>query len=191
MNHLEQIVGEWYEYTGYFVRRNVLVGKRLKGGYDGELDIVAFNPKTKHLVHIEPSLDADSWDRREERFKKKFDLGKKYIPKLFSGIQMPEKIEQIALFVFGSNDNHKTVGGGVVATVAEFYSVVAAGLGGKRIAKSAVPEQYALLRTVQHCLEYSQAMSSAVSSNNVFQSTLRSGGTRQLSGSRVSGLRHI
>ena len=66
MNHLEQIVGEWYEYSGYFVRRNVLVGKRSKGGYEGELDIVAFNPQTDHLVHIEPSLDADAWGRLEE-----------------------------------------------------------------------------------------------------------------------------
>lgn len=173
MNHLEQIVGEWYEYSGYFVRRNVLVGKRLKGGYEGELDIVAFNPQTEHLVHIEPSLDADSWSRREERFRRKFDLGKKYIPELFSGIDMPEEIEQIALFVFGSRTNYQTIGGGIVATAAEFYSVVAAGLGGRRVAKAAVPEQYALLRTVQHCMEYSDAMSNKVSSNNAFQPTLR------------------
>ena len=26
-NYLEQLVAEWYEYQGYFVRRNVLVGK--------------------------------------------------------------------------------------------------------------------------------------------------------------------
>ena len=58
VNHLEQLVAEWYEYQGYFVRKNVLVGKRAKGGYECELDIVAFNPATKKLVHIEPSLDA-------------------------------------------------------------------------------------------------------------------------------------
>ena len=27
-NFLEQLVTEWYEYRGYFVRRNVPVGKR-------------------------------------------------------------------------------------------------------------------------------------------------------------------
>ena len=26
MNFLEELVAEWYEYQGYFVRRNVLVG---------------------------------------------------------------------------------------------------------------------------------------------------------------------
>ena len=40
-NFLEQLVAEFYEYKGYFVRRNILVGKRAKGGYECELDVVA------------------------------------------------------------------------------------------------------------------------------------------------------
>ena len=154
MNHLEQIVGEWYEYSGYFVRRNVLVGKRAKGGYEGELDVVAFHPATKHLVHIEPSLDADTWKRREERFARKFRLGRKYIPEMFSGVGIPVEIDQIALFVFASNANVKSVGGGTVATAAtaaEFYASVVDGLRGKKVAKGAVPEQFGLLLTVKHC----------------------------------------
>lgn len=51
-NHLEQLIAEWYEYQGYFVRRNILVGKRAKGGYECELDVVAFHPERQHLVHI-------------------------------------------------------------------------------------------------------------------------------------------
>ena len=58
-NYLEQLVAEWYEYQGYFIRRNVLVGKREQGGYECELDVVAFHPETKQLVHIEPSTDAE------------------------------------------------------------------------------------------------------------------------------------
>ncbi|NOQ49460.1 MAG: hypothetical protein GQ553_02200 [Nitrosomonadaceae bacterium] len=173
MNHLEQIVGEWYKYNGYFVRRNVLVGKRPNGGYEGELDVVAYQPSSKHLVHIEPSLDADTWARREQRFSKKFDLGRKHIPELFGGVEVLPEIEQIALLVFGSNANVQHLGGGVVATAAEFYAAVADSLRGKRVAKEAVPEQFGLLRTVQHCLEYSLAISTGVSSNNAFQPTLR------------------
>lgn len=165
MNHLEQIVGEWYEYSGYFVRRNVLVGKRPKGGYEGELDVVAFHPASRHLVHIEPSLDADSWDRREERFEKKFRMGRKYIPQLFSGVDIPSEIDQIALFIFGSNKNVKEVGGGTVATAAEFYASVVAELRGKRVAKEAIPEQFGLLRTVQHCVEYENILFGEASSN--------------------------
>lgn len=76
MNHLEQLVAEWYEYRGYFVRRNVQVGPRTKGGYECELDVVAFHPAQNHLVHIEPSMDADSWTKREKRYAKKFSAGR-------------------------------------------------------------------------------------------------------------------
>jgi hypothetical protein len=33
-NYLEQLVAEWYEYKGYFVRRNILVGRLPKGGFE-------------------------------------------------------------------------------------------------------------------------------------------------------------
>src|ERR1700683_1491772 len=60
-NFLEQLVAEWYEYRGFFVRRNVNVGKRTAGGHEGELDVVAFHPVEKLLVQIETSMDAESW----------------------------------------------------------------------------------------------------------------------------------
>jgi hypothetical protein len=43
-NYLEQLLAEWYEFQGYFIRQNVWVGKRPQGGYECELDIVAFHP---------------------------------------------------------------------------------------------------------------------------------------------------
>ena len=52
MNYLEQIVGEWYEYSGYFVRRNILVGKRSKGGYEGELDITIMGRQQMIIIII-------------------------------------------------------------------------------------------------------------------------------------------
>ena len=39
-NYLERLVAEWYEYQRYFVRRNILVGMRDKGGHACELDVV-------------------------------------------------------------------------------------------------------------------------------------------------------
>lgn len=154
MNHLEQLVGEWYEYNGYFVRRNVMVGKRAKGGYECELDVVAFNPKSNHLVQVESSLDASSWPKRKERFAKKFKLGRRYIPPLFSGIELPNEIEQIALFVFAANTVVREIGGGRVALASQLYEEIVTGLRAKRVAKEAVPQQFPLLRTIQHCCEY-------------------------------------
>jgi hypothetical protein len=43
MNHLEQLIGEWLQYKGYFVRVSVPLGPRPKGGFEGELDVVALN----------------------------------------------------------------------------------------------------------------------------------------------------
>jgi hypothetical protein len=153
-NFLEQLVAEWYEYKGYFVRRNIAVGKRGKGGYECELDVVAFNPATAHLVHIEPSMDADSWEKRQRRFKKKFDAGRKYIPILFPGLQLPDEIEQIAILVSGSTFNHPTLGGGKVRIVPDLLREILEDLSDKKIASSAVPEHHALLRTLQFVVEY-------------------------------------
>lgn len=157
MNHLEQLVSEWYEYRGYFVRRNVQVGKRLKGGYECELDIVAFHPEHQHLIHIEPSMDAHTWAKRESRFTKKFGAGRKYIPTLFKGIVLPSKIEQIALLGFASNANNKTLAGGRVMTASELFAEIVTGISSKRVAKAAVPEQYPLLRTIQFACEHRHA----------------------------------
>ncbi len=68
VNHLEQLVSEWLQYNGYFVRVSVQVGARARGGFEGELDVVALNPVTQHLLHVECSLDALSAEKREERF---------------------------------------------------------------------------------------------------------------------------
>ncbi|MCF8092238.1 MAG: hypothetical protein K9K40_07225 [Desulfotignum sp.] len=157
MNHLEQLVAEWYEYQGYFVRRNIQVGPRLKGGYECELDVVAFHPTYHHLVHIEPSMDADSWAKREVRYTKKFEAGRKYIPTLFEGISLPNDIEQIALLGFASNTNVKTLAGGRVMTTSELFVEIALVISGKKVAKAAVPEQYPLLRTIQFACEHRHA----------------------------------
>jgi len=149
INFLEQLAAEWYEWSGYFVRRNVKVGRRTAGGYECELDVVAFHPTQKKLVHIEPSSDAASWAKREEKYTKKFAAGRKYIPKLFDGIEVPKTIEQIALLSFASNKNRKTVGGGRIVTVAEFLVQVLLEVRSRSINHDAIPEQFVILRSYQ------------------------------------------
>ena len=158
MNHLEQLVSEWYEYQGYFVRRNIHVGKRSSGGWECELDVVAFNPTKKHLVHIEPSMDAHSWPKREERYKKKFEAGRKYIPELFSGIEIPQHIEQIALFGLGSKTNNPMLAGGHVWLVSDLLRQITTVLRQLRVEKAAVSEQYPLLRTIQFVCQNEDAL---------------------------------
>jgi hypothetical protein len=153
-NHLEQLVAEWYEYQGYFVRKNVNVGKRPQGGYECELDVVAFHPETKQLVQIEPSLDAESWPKREIRYRKKFDAGRKYIPQIFNGLEIPTRIEQIALFLFASKTNHQVIAGGKIMLVSELMATISVELSKFKVARQAMPEQFPILRTIQFIMEY-------------------------------------
>lgn len=159
MNHLESLVAEWHEYRGYFVRRNVHVGKRSGGGYECELDIVAFHPHNKHLVHIEPSMDADPWGKRETRYAKKFAAGRKHIPELFKGVDIPLHIEQIALFGMGSGlTQRKEIAGGRVKMMPEFLSEIVTELRRKRIEREAIPEQFPLLRTIQFVCQHERSL---------------------------------
>jgi len=153
-NHLEDLVAEWYEFNGYFVRRNVQVGRRAKGGYECELDVVALHPREKRLVQVEPSLDADPWAVREARYAKKFEAGRKYIPQLFAGLDVPPHIEQIALFVYASRSNRSTLAGGQILLIGDFMRQIHAGLAQRSVAHSAVPEQFPLLRTLLFAAKY-------------------------------------
>ncbi|MBM4337526.1 MAG: hypothetical protein FJ108_16690 [Deltaproteobacteria bacterium] len=153
-NHLESLVAEWHEFQGYFVRRNIQVGKRPAGGYECELDVVAFHPGLKRLVHIEPSLDASSWAVREQRYAKKFAAGRKYIPALFDGVDVPSEIDQIGLFVYGGGESGRPLSGGRVLFARDFLIEIRSGLVGRRLAKAAVPEEFPLLRTLQFAVEF-------------------------------------
>jgi hypothetical protein len=150
MSHLESLISEYLEWQGYLVRRNTKVGRLGHGGWEMELDVVGFHPRDKHLIHYEPSIDALSWEKREARYRKKFEAGKRYILKdLFGWLPEDTKIEQVAVF-----PNHPkgrdAIAGGRIVSVDEFMSEVK-----KRVAKcgpmlcSAISEQYPLLRTIQ------------------------------------------
>jgi hypothetical protein len=153
-NFLEQLVAEWYEFQGYFVRRNVLVGKRGGGGYEGELDVVAFEPKKGRLVHIEASMDCDPWSTREKRFTRKFSTGEKYIPTLFKGFNLPSKPDQIALLMYAPSKGRETLGGGKLQTVNAFMNEIKNGIQGRQIRNQAVPEQFVALRALQFASNY-------------------------------------
>jgi hypothetical protein len=153
-NHLEDMIAQWYEYKGYYVIRNNWVGKRSKGGYECELDIVAYHPKTKHLVQIEPSLDASAWAKREERYKKKFAAGQKYGKGLFEGLPTPKPIEQIAVLAYGNKTDHPTLAGGKVLFIGEVLVNIFKDIASHKLGTSTIPEHLPTLRTLQFVAEH-------------------------------------
>jgi hypothetical protein len=148
MNHLEQLATEWLQYNEYIVRASIPVGARANGGYEGELDVVGINLVTKHLVHIECSLDADSAAERERKFKAKFERGQRYMRGLFPGLPIPEGLDQIVLHQFAKQRGQK-IGGGRLVTVRELVHKITLGLKGTSPASGAVPSNLPLLRTLQ------------------------------------------
>jgi hypothetical protein len=148
MNHLEQLVGEWLQYQGYFVRVAVPVGPRAKGGFDGELDVIGLNFAHQHLLHVECSLDADSWHKRREKVSKKFERGRKHIKHIFRDVPLPEVLDQVCILKFASS-SRKEIGGGRILSVHDFVHEIFDGLKHTSPASGAVPSTYPLLRTLQ------------------------------------------
>ena len=150
-NHLETLLTEWLAYQGYFVRCNVKVGKLPKGGWAGELDVVAFNPESEHLIHYECSADAWTIEVRQEKFARKFAMGRKYVSALFPGLALPS-LEQKVLHAYASKVQTQ-MGGAEVVRVQDLVTDILAQLRLQKLSSKAVPEQYPLLRTLQIAAE--------------------------------------
>lgn len=99
-------------------------------------------------------MDSHHWDTREDRFRKKFEAGQKYIPELFEAFKPLPNIEQVALFVYGSSKEHPQIGGGRVLMIKEFMKETREGIKGRSVAKSVIPEQYVILRTLLFAAEF-------------------------------------
>lgn len=149
MNHLETLTAEWLDYNGYFVRTSVKVGKRAKGGWDGELDVVGFHPARQHFLHVECSVDANTWEDREKTFERKFAKGRKHARELFSGMALPTALDQVVVHGYASAaDQHRELGGGRLVTSQELTAEIITGIPATTWT-NAVPEKYPLLRTLQ------------------------------------------
>lgn len=146
MSHLEDLVVEYYDWLGYLIKRNIKVGRLSHGGWEMELDVIAYHPQTDHLIHLEPSLDADSWGRREIRFEKKFSAGRKYILQdIFPWLSEKTEIDQVAILI-SHPQNRDELSGGRLISVDEFIAAIKEDITKLGVVSSnAISEQYPLL----------------------------------------------
>lgn len=163
MNTYEQLIAEWLTMRGFVVVVNEKVGRssqtsenRSSGGWDGELDVLGWNPITGAVIHFEPSLDAHPWDKREERAAKKFVRGRVHIRDIpqFSHLtdEQVNGMRQYALFynIKKGLQNGDKFAGGHILSLDGLMAHIKAEIGERGLGRNnAIPAKYPLLRFLQ------------------------------------------
>lgn len=153
MNFLEQLTAEWHAFRGWFVRTNIKFGRRKQGGWEGEIDVIAYDPKTETLRHIETSTDSYAWEIRKKRFLRKFTSAKPHYGDVFP--VHTQHIEQIAIVGFSRPKKPVVLPPSIqIVLVPDFIREITAVLSKIDPMQSAVPETYPLLRAVQYASFY-------------------------------------
>jgi len=149
MNFLEQLAAEWYGYKGRFVRTNCRARKRPRGGWDVELDVLAFGLQDGELIHLEASGDADLWRQRKARFLKKFILDKQEYESIVGGTV--RSVRKIALVGYAESTRANLNWGNdiEVMLIPHFVQGIICELKKKDFMREAVPESFPLLRAIQ------------------------------------------
>jgi hypothetical protein len=125
------------------------------GGWDAELDILAYDPNSGALLHVETSGDANSWAERKDRFlTKKFMLERREYEEIL-GCRI-SNIKKIAVVGYSRStkidlDWGKDI---EVVLIPELMRQIAEKLRSQKPMQEAVPEGFPILRAVQTVLAY-------------------------------------
>jgi hypothetical protein len=117
------------------------------------MDVVAFEPERKTVVHLETSFDADSWEKRRRKFHKKFEIAPGHYRSVFRNFNF-ETVRKVA--VVGLTKPRKVVNFDDdidVLSIQELMREIIQGIPADPL-KKAVPESYPLLRSLQFAAWY-------------------------------------
>ena len=69
----EELVAEWLDLEGYFVKMQIPAGSAGSGGrYAPDIVGVRFENDELEILHVEVGMSFDKWEKAEKRLKKKF-----------------------------------------------------------------------------------------------------------------------
>lgn len=154
MNFLEQLTFERYSFQGYFVKHNLRYAKLNQGGWKHELDIFAYHPANKKIVHVETSTDAKSWEDRKAYFVlQKFNLTMDDYRAL-SGNKQLETVDKIVIAGSGKSTSCSLDWGKdiTVILIPSYLKAISKHLKEIDPLKEAVSENFVILRGIQFAL---------------------------------------
>ena len=147
INTIEQVVAEWYDLRGYFIRRNIMRPNPPRGQTD--LDVVAFHPNTRHMIHIEGSTASERWSAVKLKMEAKFPLDRAYLARLYPDLPL----EQLLVYYRRVPDEHLDSGIRILA-FPDLLSEIRAYLKTHRLDERKVPEAFPLLRVLHHAAQF-------------------------------------
>lgn len=153
MNFLEQLAAEYFSLAGYFVRTNVKFGRRSKGGFEGEADVLAVRMGGRDLVHLETSMDALTWRDRFSRFERKFRSASRHYAEML-GVSAEElgqtQVTRMAVASWSRSFAPASRDGDIrYVLIQDFVCAVREQVTLRHPMRDAVPEEYPLLRAIQ------------------------------------------
>ncbi len=149
-NFLEELVAEWYEYNGHFVRRNVWYGNGPKGGRKGDMDVLAFNPKRKVFVHVEADGSSDKLSIVLKRLGNKFGTATSHYAQFVRGFKVEKAAVVTAVAAIKKNCKlPKNMNAVTIMTCSELTVKIIKVLKGKNPNNAVIPESWPLLRAIQ------------------------------------------
>jgi len=122
------------------------------------MDVIAYNPQTNELTHMETSVDANSWEKRKIKFQRKFRYAKEHYMEVFSFKTNDMKPIQVAIVGFNRiRDEHRSFGENIkIIHISEFIKEITESLKQKDPQRDTVPEGYPLLRAIQYSSFYNR-----------------------------------
>jgi len=153
---LDQLAAEWYSYKeGYFVRMNVPLRKRERGGHEGDADVIGLRLKDNKIqvIHIENSQAAQSFEEHLQALKKKFEKAANNYENIV-GCKC-DKVFKVGICTCSKKKGDVNKKSDIeVYTTSEFLKMITKELNKIHPGRSGVPETFPMLRAIQFILHY-------------------------------------